>query len=70
MLKTASEQLTTDPDLVASMLLGVMGGVSRKLLESAAPEKQFDALLRELIFLSCSYVNACSKRPSVRDANA
>src|SRR5712692_453331 len=29
MLKTASERLTTDPQLVASMLQGVMAGVSR-----------------------------------------
>jgi AcrR family transcriptional regulator len=70
MLKTASEQLTTDPDLIASMLQGVMGGVSRRLLESADPESQFDALLRELIFLSRTYLKACSKRTSVQEANA
>jgi len=70
LLKTASEQLTTDPQLVASMLQGVMVGVSRRLLESTAPEKPFDALLRELIFLSRTYLNACSKRPSVHDSNA
>src|SRR6202044_3137977 len=39
MLKTSSEQLTTDPQLVASMLQGAMAGVSRRLLESGAPEK-------------------------------
>jgi len=69
MLKTAREQLTTDPELVASMLQGVMAGVSRRLLESPASEKQFDALLRELIFLACTYLNACSTRASVRDVN-
>lgn len=62
MLKTAKEQLATDPDLVASMLQGVMGGVSKRLLESVAPEKQFDTLRRELIFLSCVYLNACSSK--------
>jgi AcrR family transcriptional regulator len=62
MLKTAREQLTTDPQLVASMLQGVMSGVSRRLLESTAPEKQFDTLRKELIFLSCAYLNACSAR--------
>jgi hypothetical protein len=70
MLETASEQLTTDPQLIGSMLQCVMVGVSRRLLESTAPEKQFDALLRELIFLSCTYLNACSKRSYVQDANA
>jgi hypothetical protein len=63
MLKTAKEPLTTDPQLVASMLQGVMVGVSRRLLESAAPEKQFDILRREMIFLACAYLNACSARP-------
>jgi AcrR family transcriptional regulator len=62
MLKTAREQLTTDPQLVASMLQGVMVGVSRRLLESADPEKQFDTLRQELIFLACAYLKACSAR--------
>jgi AcrR family transcriptional regulator len=51
MLKTAREQLMTDPQLVASMLQGVMVGVSRRLVESAAPEKQSDALRHEVISL-------------------
>ena len=34
MLKTAQEPLTTDVELVAEMLQGVMAGVSRKLLEA------------------------------------
>ncbi len=58
------EALTTDPQLVASMLQGMMAGVSRRMLESGAPEKQFDGLRRELIFLACAYVEACSARPS------
>jgi hypothetical protein len=62
MLKTAREQLTTDPQLVASMLQDVMGGVSRRLLQSTSPEKQFETLRKELIFLACAYVNACSVR--------
>jgi AcrR family transcriptional regulator len=62
MLKTAREPLTADPELVASMLQGAMGGVSRRLLESSAPEKQFDTLRQELIFLACAYLKACSAR--------
>jgi len=61
MLKTASEQLTTDPQLVASMLQSAMFGVSRRLLESSAPEKEFDPLRQELIFLACAYLDACSE---------
>jgi hypothetical protein len=62
MLKTARERLTTDPQLVASMLQGAMVGVSRRLLESGAPEQQFDTLRQELIFLACAYLKACSVR--------
>ena len=43
MLASTSEPLSKDPQLVASMLQGAMVGVSRRLLESGAPEKQFDA---------------------------
>ena len=62
MLRTAREPFTTDPQLVATMLQGVMAGVSRRLLESTAPEKQFATLRQETIFLACAYVNACSAR--------
>ena len=60
MLATASERLTTDPQLAASMLQDAMVGVSRRLLESGAPEKQFATVRQELILLSCAYLNACS----------
>jgi AcrR family transcriptional regulator len=60
MLATSCEPLTKDPQLVASMMQSAMAGVSRRLLESAAPEKQFDALRRELIFFVCAYLDACS----------
>jgi AcrR family transcriptional regulator len=65
MLSTARETMTKDPQLVASMLQGAMVGVSRRLLESGSPEKQFDALRQELIFFVCAYLEACSVRQSV-----
>jgi len=64
MLASSSDLLKTDPQLAASMLQGAMVGVSRRLLESASPEKQFEPLLKELIFLACAYLNACSTRHS------
>jgi hypothetical protein len=64
MLSSASEPLKTDPQLVASMLQGSMIGVSRRLLESSAPEKQLETLRQELIFLACAYLKACSARSS------
>jgi AcrR family transcriptional regulator len=70
MLATAREPLTTDSQVVASMLEGAMVGVSRRMLESGAPEKQFDVLRRELIFVACAYLDACSARVPVQDAGA
>jgi len=70
MLATASGPLTTDPQLVASMLQGAMVGVSRRMLESDAPEEQLDVLRRELIFVACAYLDACSARLPVQGAHA
>jgi AcrR family transcriptional regulator len=61
MLETSCEPLS-DPALVASMLQGTMVGVSRTLLESPSPEKQFDILLRELVFFAGAYMDACKAR--------
>ena len=68
MLATAREPLTTDPQLVASVLQGTMAGVSRRILESGAAEKQFEILRRELIILACAYVEACSAGPASNSA--
>jgi hypothetical protein len=62
MLQTAKERLATDPQLVASMLQGVMFGVSRRLLESRIAEKEFALLRQETIFLVCAYLNACTRQ--------
>jgi len=70
MLATSSEPLSTDPRLVASMLQGAMVGVSRRMLESSAPEKELDTLRGELIFVACAYLDACSARVSVQGAGA
>jgi AcrR family transcriptional regulator len=65
MLSTSCEPLTKDPQLVASMLVAAMTGVSRRLLESDEPEKQFEGLRQELVFFACAYMDACSPRPLV-----
>jgi AcrR family transcriptional regulator len=66
MLETAAERLTTDLGLVTSMLQGAMVGVSRRILESSAPEKELDGLRRELIFVACAYLDACAGRLPIR----
>jgi AcrR family transcriptional regulator len=62
MLMTSCEPLTTDPQLVASMLQGFMVGVSRRMLESGASQDEREVLHRELIFGACAYMDACSAR--------
>jgi len=63
MLASSSDALLTDPTLAATMLISAMAGVSRRLLESPAPEKHVEAYRLELIFLARAYLQACSRRP-------
>jgi AcrR family transcriptional regulator len=63
MLASSGEPLPRDLERVASILQGAMAGVSRTLLESVAPEKQFQALQEELILFASAYLEACSVRP-------
>jgi AcrR family transcriptional regulator len=64
LLATASEPLAKEPELIASMVQSMLNGVSRRLLESSAPEKHFPALRAELIFLVGAYLNACALAPA------
>lgn len=70
MLKTSCEPLARDPQLVATMLQGAMAGISRRLLESASPERQFEGFRQELIFFVCSYLEACSARPRTKPSSS
>jgi AcrR family transcriptional regulator len=62
MLASACEPLASDPQLVATMLQGMLAGVSRRMLESPSPEKQLDPFRRELILIACSYLDACASQ--------
>jgi hypothetical protein len=46
------------------LLQGRMTGVSRRILESGAPEKQFATLGRELMVMAASYLDAYAPSPS------
>jgi hypothetical protein len=46
------------------MLQGAMVGISRRLLESGAPEKHFESLRQELLFLVGAYLEACTAQSS------
>lgn len=60
MLSSAREPLAGSPQVTASMLQGVLAGVSRGILESGEPEQQLAAMRQELVFLACSYLTASS----------
>ena len=47
LLKTAKERVA-EPEAVASVLLGAIRGVSRRLIESKDPERSYPAFMREL----------------------
>jgi AcrR family transcriptional regulator len=60
MLASSPQPLAKPPELIAEMLQGLMAGVGRRLVEFPVPEKHFDALREELVFLASAYVQACS----------
>ena len=59
MLATAAEPIP-DPELAATMIQGAMAGISRRILESPAPEKHFPAIRQETITLLTAYLQAIS----------
>jgi AcrR family transcriptional regulator len=59
MLQSAPEVLTTDLQLMATVLQSTIAGVKRQLLESDMPEAQFEVMQRELVLVVRSYVRAC-----------
>ena len=59
LLESAPEVLTTDLQLMATMLQSSISGVKRQLLESDMPEAQLEVMQRELVLVVRSYVRAC-----------
>jgi AcrR family transcriptional regulator len=59
LLQSAPEVLTTDLQLMATILQSTIAGVKRQLLESDMPEAQFEEMQRELVLMVRSYVRAC-----------
>jgi AcrR family transcriptional regulator len=62
LLQSAPEVLTTDLQLMATVLQSTIAGVKRQLLESDMPEAQFEVMQRELVLVVRSYVRACVGR--------
>jgi AcrR family transcriptional regulator len=65
MFASANESLTRDAHVVATMLQGLIVGVSRKVLESGAGAEGLDRLREEMVFMACAYLDACAARPPV-----
>jgi AcrR family transcriptional regulator len=59
LLQSAPEELTTDLQLMATVLQSTISGVKRQLLESDMPEAQFEVMQRELVLVVRGYVRAC-----------
>ena len=62
LLQSAPEELTTDLQLMATVLQSIISGVKRQLLESDMPETQFEVMQRELVLVVRGYVRACVRR--------
>ena len=65
LLSSAQPPLDRPPELVAAMLQSAMAGMSRRILESPAPEEHFGVLREELIFLARTYAAACVAEPAI-----
>lgn len=59
MLESANRPLRRDVRVVSSVLQGVMSGISRRLLESADPQEQYELLRGELVVLAQAYLREC-----------
>jgi AcrR family transcriptional regulator len=64
MFASAEEALAFDPQLIATMLQGLMVGLSRNVLESGGGAEGLATLRDEMVFMACSYVDARSSRLS------
>lgn len=61
-LLSSSHEKLQDPVLVTTILQGMMAGVSRKLLESAEPDKQFEVIRRELVRTVTAYLEQSPRK--------
>jgi AcrR family transcriptional regulator len=60
---SAREGLAKDPEVVASVVQAALNGISRRVLESKSPEREYDILRGELIALVHAYLRTCAASP-------
>ena len=63
LLATAPEKLTVDRKLVAFLLQAIMIGVSRRILESRVPLREYDAMREQMIATLCAYAESVVRKP-------
>lgn len=63
LVASAKERLTKDPEVVASVVLAALNGISRRVLESKSPERTMETLREELIVLVHAYLRTCMASP-------
>lgn len=63
MFSTAKEGISKDPEVVASVVLAALNGVSRRVLEAKSPERVVGPLREELIVLVHAYLRTCAGSP-------
>lgn len=61
---TAREPLAKDPELIASVVVSALNGISRRVLESKYPERTIGPLRQELIVLIHAYLRTCTASKS------
>jgi AcrR family transcriptional regulator len=59
MLESAKERLNDDPQVMASITLATMAGVSRRMLESGLRESELQAMQRGLVTMVRAYLVTC-----------
>lgn len=63
MLACAKEGLSKDPEIVATVVLAVLLGFGRRLVETKHPGRELESLRAELIALVHAYLRTCAASP-------
>jgi AcrR family transcriptional regulator len=62
MLASATDRSVADPDLATTVILGIMSGLSRQLLETPSPERVYASYREELRVAVVAYLASCARR--------
>jgi AcrR family transcriptional regulator len=60
---SAKERLAKGPEVIATVVLAVLNGIARRLLEAKSPEREAGPLREELVVLIHGYLRTCVTVP-------